>query len=101
MLSREEIEKLKNGLEELKDGEGKARAHHESRGGKKEESKTTTIGVYTQIGFEFFTYLIVFAFGGYFLDAKLGTSPWFFLSGTFAGFGFGLFRIIKATRSLE
>ncbi len=50
------------------------------------------------LGFELAAPVIAGALGGYYLDRKLGSEPWFILLGTLGGFFCGLitlFRILK------
>ncbi len=50
------------------------------------------------LGFELAVPVIVGALGGYYLDRKLSSEPWFILLGTIGGFFCGLrtlFRILK------
>ncbi len=50
------------------------------------------------LGFELAAPVIVGALGGYYLDRKLNSQPWFILLGTIGGFFYGLrtlFRVLK------
>lgn len=49
---------------------------------------------YAGVGTQFAATLAVFALGGWWLDAKLGSSPWLLLTGVFAGFGLGLYSML-------
>jgi F0F1-type ATP synthase assembly protein I len=51
------------------------------------------------LGMQFAATLAVFGLLGYWLDGKLGTSPWLLLGGIFVGFAIGLFALVKAVPS--
>lgn len=47
------------------------------------------------LGTQFAATLGVFGGLGWWLDTKLGSSPWLLIIGIFAGFGLGLYSMIK------
>jgi F0F1-type ATP synthase assembly protein I len=50
------------------------------------------------LGFELAAPVVAGALGGYYLDRKLNSQPWFILLGTIGGFFYGLrtlFRVLK------
>lgn len=49
---------------------------------------------YAGVGVHFAATIGVFAFGGYWLDRKLGTDPWLLIAGVFVGFALGLTSLI-------
>ena len=51
------------------------------------------------IGFEFVAAIAVFGGVGYFLDGRLGTSPWLLIVGFGLGFASGLWLMYKAARN--
>jgi F0F1-type ATP synthase assembly protein I len=66
-------------------------------GGKDDQS---ALGMYrlVGIGFEFASTVGVMALLGWYLDKRWHTSPWLLVSGIAVGFGFGLWRLIRAAR---
>jgi ATP synthase protein I len=50
---------------------------------------------YAGVGFQFGAAIILFALGGWWLDKRLGTTPWFLILGVFLGFGGGLYSLVK------
>lgn len=50
------------------------------------------------IGFEFVAAIALFGGIGYFLDGRLGTSPWLLITGFGLGFAAGLSLMYKAAR---
>lgn len=50
---------------------------------------------YAGLGIHFAVTMLVFAFGGHWLDGKLGTRPIFLIIGVFAGFTGGLISMIR------
>jgi len=101
MLSREEIEKLRSDLDSLQASETQARKHHEIKNPSAGSGgKLQSIGKVSQIGFEFLTFLIIFSFGGFYLDKLWKTKPIFFFIGTMLGFGLGLYRVIRGAISI-
>jgi F0F1-type ATP synthase assembly protein I len=50
---------------------------------------------YAGVGLQFGAAILVFAFGGWWLDGKLGTDPWLLIVGVFAGFAGGLYSLLK------
>lgn len=49
---------------------------------------------YAGVGTQFAATLGVFGALGWWLDAKLGSSPWLLLLGIFTGFGLGLYSML-------
>lgn len=49
----------------------------------------------TALGVEFATIMCLGTFGGFWVDKKLNTFPWFLLAGAIAGFILALFILIK------
>ena len=50
---------------------------------------------YAGLGFQLAASIALFALGGWWLDERLGSSPWLLLLGVFAGFGGGLYSLLK------
>jgi len=50
---------------------------------------------YSGVGLQFAGTVGLFALGGYWLDARWGSSPWLLLVGVFLGFAGGLVSIVK------
>ena len=50
---------------------------------------------YGGLGLQFAMTIAVFALGGWWLDGKLGWSPWLLLTGVFLGFFGGLISMVK------
>lgn len=50
---------------------------------------------FTGIGIQFALTILVFTFGGIWLDRRLGTSPWLLLVCVFIGAGGGFFSIYR------
>jgi F0F1-type ATP synthase assembly protein I len=55
----------------------------------------TDFGRYAGLGLQFGATITIFALGGWWLDERLGSSPWLLLVGVFAGFGGGLFSLVR------
>mgnify|MGYP006311621309 CR=1 FL=1 len=53
------------------------------------------IASYSHIGITFAVTILVFIFGGQYLDKKLDTDPYLTLIGAFLGAGLGFYYIIK------
>lgn len=53
------------------------------------------IGRYSGLGFQFAATLGVFAFGGYWLDQRLGTLPLFLIVGVLLGFAGGFLSLVR------
>lgn len=51
------------------------------------------------VGLQFAATIGVFALLGWWLDRKLGTSPWLLVVGVFAGFAGGLFSMVSRVQS--
>ena len=50
---------------------------------------------YAGVGMQFAATIGVFAWGGYWLDGQLDTSPWLLIAGVFVGFALGLVSLIS------
>lgn len=50
---------------------------------------------YSGLGLSFAVTLLVFAAGGWWLDRKLESSPWFLIVGVFVGFGLSLYSMLQ------
>ena len=63
-----------------------------------DESREQALGKgykYLAMGLRFAGGIVVFLFGGFFLDRWLGTTPLFLLIGTFAGAGLGFLSVYR------
>lgn len=58
-------------------------------------------GELAEVGLRFASVLVLSALGGWWLDGKLGWTPWLTLIGTAAGFAAGLTWLILRVRELE
>ena len=47
------------------------------------------------VGLQFAVTIVLFAFGGIWLDKKLGTTPWFVILMVFAGAGLGFWSMYR------
>ena len=56
---------------------------------------------YSSVALQFGVSLLVFGYGGYKLDEKLGWSPWATLVGILAGMGLGLWNMIRQLNAME
>ena len=52
-------------------------------------------GPYLGIGSTFLAAIAVFLFGGWWLDGKLGTSPWLTVLGAFLGIAMGFYSFFR------
>ena len=50
---------------------------------------------YSGLGLQFSATLLVFGWAGRWLDERLGSGPWLFIAGVFAGFGLGVLSLVK------
>ena len=50
---------------------------------------------YAGLGIQFSVTISLFALGGWWLDERLGSRPWFLILGVFLGFGGGLVSLVK------
>jgi len=50
---------------------------------------------YAGVGCQFGATIVLFAAAGWWLDGKLGSSPWLLIVGVFTGFGGGLYALVK------
>lgn len=57
-------------------------------------SATGDLARYSGLGLAFAATLGVFALAGRWLDARLGTSPWFLIGGVFLGFALGFRSLV-------
>lgn len=55
----------------------------------------------TTLGLEFATAEILGVWAGYWLDGKLGTSPWLLVGGAVAGFSLGFYIILRAAGNMS
>lgn len=53
------------------------------------------------IGIQFAVVIVVFTFGGIWLDRRLGTSPWLLLVCVFAGAGGGFYSIYRKAMAAQ
>ena len=61
----------------------------------KRRSKASELYRYSGVGLQFAATIGVFAFGGYWLDGKLGSEPWLLIVGVLLGFVLGLYSMTK------
>lgn len=64
------------------------------------KSRLVGIGPFLTMGFQLAAGVIVFFFVGYWLDGKLGTSPWCALGGATLGAAGGLIKFVRDALSL-
>lgn len=72
--------------------------------GKKERGNWELFRQYGNLSLELLSGVLVGAFGGYWLDRWLGTSPWLLLIGFFLGAAAGflnIFRLVSSEREEE
>lgn len=55
----------------------------------------------TTLGLEFAVAMALGTWAGYFLDGKLGTSPWLLVAGAVAGFALGFYIILRAAKNMS
>lgn len=58
-------------------------------------------GELAEVGLRFATVLVLSALGGWWLDRRLGWTPWLTLLGTAAGFAAGFYWLILRVKQLE
>lgn len=58
-------------------------------------------GPFLSIAYAFFGGILFLGYIGYRLDLKFGKSPLFIVTGVFAGFILGFYRLIKVVNELE
>jgi F0F1-type ATP synthase assembly protein I len=51
---------------------------------------------YGALGLQFAASVGLLAWGGHWLDGRLGTTPWFLITGAFLGFAGGFLAIVRA-----
>ena len=56
---------------------------------------------YAGMGMQFVLSILLFLWLGYWLDGKLGTSPWLLIVGTFLGAGAGFYSMVRRVNSDE
>jgi len=56
---------------------------------------------YSTIGIQLAAILLLFLFGGHWLDERYGSSPWFVLLGTVIGMGVGFYNLMKSLSELD
>ncbi len=59
-----------------------------------------TIGALSTVGLSFVLAIVLGTAAGWWVDQKLGSSPWGFLSGFFLGLVAGVLNVYRATRGL-
>ena len=64
--------------------------------GKRTIAQATDLGRYAGLGFQFAATLVAFAALGWWLDEKLGSSPWLLIAGVFLGATGGFVALIRA-----
>ena len=72
-------------------------------GFKKDRPRSTLgqIGSYLTIGLELAVFLLVFIFLGRYLDSRLGTEPWLFMTGATVGFIAGFYNLFRTLSRLS
>ena len=50
---------------------------------------------YTHLGLQYCLILLLFVFGGQWLDGRMGTEPWLMLTGALLGFGASTWLIVS------
>lgn len=63
--------------------------------GEEDRRAARALGAYAGVGLQFAASILVFLYGGQWLDRRLGTAPWFLLLGVFVGAGAGFFSIYR------
>lgn len=53
------------------------------------------------VGFQFVILVLVFLFGGQWLDGKLGTGPWLMIAGLMVGGALGFWSLLRVARNAE
>lgn len=74
---------------------GLAGADADQRAAERRARLKRDIGRYSGLGFQFAATVGVFAFGGYWLDQRLGTLPLFLITGVLLGFAGGILSLIR------
>ena len=66
-------------------------------GGPEDEDRRAArkLGAYGGLGLQFAASILLFLYGGQWLDRRLGTAPWFLLIGVFVGAGAGFYSIYR------
>ncbi len=72
---------------------GQARGKRHVESGKR--PTTPSIGEYAGVGLQFALTIVVFMFGGMWLDRTLGTSPWLLILFVFGGASAGFYSIYR------
>jgi F0F1-type ATP synthase assembly protein I len=67
--------------------------------GKRTIAHATDLGRYAGLGFQFAATLCVVGALGWWLDEKLGTSPWLLIAGVFLGATGGFLSLLRAVGS--
>ena len=57
------------------------------------------LGAYGGLGLQLAASILLFLYGGQWLDRRLGTAPWFVLIGVFVGAGAGFYSIYRRLMS--
>ncbi|MDX1960292.1 MAG: AtpZ/AtpI family protein [Leptospiraceae bacterium] len=55
----------------------------------------------SSLGIEFAIILLLFVFGGHYLDQKFSLSPWCLLGMSFLGFAYGIYYLVRRTDSFK
>jgi F0F1-type ATP synthase assembly protein I len=72
---------------------GPARGKREAASGKRPE--VPSAGEYASVGLQFAFTIVVFMFGGMWVDRALGTSPWLLILCVFVGASAGFYSIYR------
>ena len=56
---------------------------------------------YTHLGFTMAASVLLFFFGGYWLDGKIGTTPLLAIAGAFIGAGGGFYNLVRTLNKLR
>ncbi|MCX7679736.1 MAG: AtpZ/AtpI family protein [Spirochaetes bacterium] len=59
------------------------------------------IFAYSTVGIQLALFLVLFTYGGYKLDVRLGTSPLFILVGAMVGLAAGLYNLLKGLKEID
>jgi F0F1-type ATP synthase assembly protein I len=64
------------------------------------QKASLTFASVTTVGLELGGIIGLMTLGGWWIDGKLGTSPWCLLTGAFIGVTGGLYRLFRISRNL-
>jgi len=59
------------------------------------QSSSSSTSGFAGLGVQFLVVILLFLFGGKWLDARLGTAPWLLILGVFVGAGTGMFVMYR------